>query len=125
MIFDTDILIWAQRGNSRAAELIDSADRRHLSAQTYMEFLQQAPSLERQKLNKRYLADGDFNLLPLSEQVGHRAMAYVELYSLSHGLGAGDALIAATAVEHDLVLATGNAKHFKAIKGLRLKIFKP
>ncbi|HJT25679.1 MAG TPA: PIN domain-containing protein [bacterium] len=44
---------------------------------------------------------------------------------LSRHLGAGDALIAATAAEHNMTLASGNAKYFKAIKGLDLKIFKP
>jgi predicted nucleic acid-binding protein len=34
-----------------------------------------------------------------------------------------DALIAATALEHKLVLATGNGKHFKMIAGLKIKPF--
>jgi predicted nucleic acid-binding protein len=38
---------------------------------------------------------------------------------------AGDALVAATAVEHGLVLCTGNARHFKAIRDLKIKAFKP
>jgi hypothetical protein len=50
---------------------------------------------------------------------------YVEEYSLSHGLRAGDAIIAATAVENNMALSTGNAKHFKPIKELKLKAFKP
>jgi predicted nucleic acid-binding protein len=44
---------------------------------------------------------------------------------MSHGLRAGDALIAATAAENNLELVTSNAKHFKTIKELRIKVFKP
>jgi hypothetical protein len=49
----------------------------------------------------------------------------IEEYALSNGLRAGDAIIAATATENSLTLLSSNAKHFKAIKELRLKIFKP
>ena len=35
-----------------------------------------------------------------------------------------DALIAATALQHRLSLATSNVKHFKAVKGLKLNPFK-
>ena len=42
---------------------------------------------------------------------------------LSDGLQLGDALIAATALEHQLSLLTGNAKHFSAIANLRVERF--
>ena len=34
-----------------------------------------------------------------------------------------DALIAATALEHQLVLATRNLKHFESVSGLRIRSF--
>jgi predicted nucleic acid-binding protein len=40
-------------------------------------------------------------------------------------LRAGDAIVAATAVEHNLTLCTGNAKHFKNIPDLKIKVFTP
>ena len=36
----------------------------------------------------------------------------------------GDALIAATALEHDETLITGNIRHFRPIHGLKLKTFR-
>ena len=66
-----------------------------------------------------------FATLSLSENIGHRALIYIEEYSLSHGLRAGDAIIAATAAENNLTLVSGNAKHFRPIKELKLKVFRP
>ena len=37
------------------------------------------------------------------------------------GIGLADALIAATALEHRLVLVTRNVRHFERIRGLRLR----
>ena len=40
MILDTDVFIWVQRGNRKAAALIDNEAERFLSVQTLMELLQ-------------------------------------------------------------------------------------
>ncbi len=42
MIYDTDILIWVQRGNEKAAQLIEIDADKYLPIQTYMELLQGA-----------------------------------------------------------------------------------
>ena len=42
MIFDTDILIFVQRGDEKAANLIEKEKERFISVQTYMELLQNA-----------------------------------------------------------------------------------
>lgn len=125
MIFDTDVLIWVQRGNTRAAQKIQTTDARHVSIQTYMELLQCAKNQTQHRQIKSFLSDFDFRVLPLTENIGHRAAVYIEEYSLSSGLRAGDAIIAATAAEHDLPLYTGNAKHFRSIRKLRLTRFSP
>lgn len=125
MIFDTDILIWIQKGNEKAATLVDKSTDRFLSILTYMELLQAAENKKQHRVVKEFLKVYGFRILPLTENIGHRASVYVEEYSLSSGLRAGDAIIAATATENNMVLATGNAKHFKPIKDLLLKIFRP
>ena len=125
MIFDTDILIWVQRGNRKAARLIDKCEERHLSIQSYMELLQGAKNKTHHKHVKDFISEFGFSILPLTENIGHRALIYVEEYALSANMRAGDAIIAATAVENNLTLASSNVKHFKAVKELSLKIFAP
>ena len=125
MLFDTDILIWIQRGNVKAAHLVDRTDERLISVQTFMELLQAAREKRQHAIIKRYLQDLSFSVLPLTENIGHRALVYVEEYGLSSGMRAGDAIVAATATENGLTLATGNARHFRSVKGLTLRIFRP
>ena len=125
MIFDTDIFIWTQRGNEKAAKLMEKAEDKYLSVQTYMELFQCAKNKTQHKHIKDFLSSFGFIVLPLTENIGHRASIYVEEYTLSPNLRSGDAIIAATAVENNMMLASCNVKHFKAIKELQLKVFKP
>ena len=125
MLFDTDIFIWVQRGNAKAAAKINIAQDRYLSIQSYMELLQGAINKKQHHFIKNFLIDFDFVVLPLTENIGHRAAVYIEEYSLSSGLRAGDAIIAATAIENNIPLMTSNIKHFKLIKELILKGFQP
>ncbi len=125
MIFDTDIFIWTQRGNQKAARLIDRSKERYLSIHSHMELLQFAKNKQQHSYIKDFLASFGFLVLPFTENIGHRALIYIEEYTLSYGLRAGDAIIAATAAENNMTLVSSNAKHFKPIKELKLKIFKP
>ena len=124
VLFDTDVLIEAERGNLSAARAINGERERSVSMQTALEFLQGARDADAQRLFKRFLAECGFIVLPLTENIGHRALIYIEEYALSHGLRAGDALIAATAVEYAQPLLTGNARHFRPIKELDLVPFR-
>ena len=125
MLFDTDIFIWAQRGNLKAAQLINLTDERFISLITYMEFIEGAKDKKQLSLNQSFLKSLDFQTLPLTQNIGHRAAIYVEQFALSHSMRSADALIAATAAEHNLPLATANGKHYKHLPDLTLNILKP
>ena len=125
MIFDTDIFIWAQRGNEKAAKLFENEEEKYLSIQSYMELLQHAKNKTQHKYAKDFLKTFGFIVLPLTENIGHRASICIEEYTLSSNLCSGDAIIAATAVENNMPLASSNVKHFRDIKELQLKAFKP
>ncbi len=90
-----------------------------------MELLQNTRNKTQHKYTKDFLTTFGFIVLPLTENIGHRASIYVEEYTLSSSLGAADAIIAATAVENNMTLASSNVKHFRVIKDLQLKAFKP
>ncbi len=125
MIFDTDIFIWVQRGNIKAARIMEKAEDRFLSIQTYMELMQCANNKTQHKYVKDFISSFGFIVLPFTENIGHRASIYIEEYTLSSGLRSGDAIIAATAVENNLTLTSSNLKHFRSIKDLSFKNFKP
>ena len=125
MFFDTDILIFVQRGNRKAAKIIENAEEHCISIQTYMELLQGANNKAQHRNIFNFLKEFNFQIIPFTENIGHRAAIYIEEYSISHGIRAGDAIIAATSVEHGMTLISANAKHFKPIQDLTLKIFKP
>ena len=62
-------------------------------------------------------------ILPLTPVISERAMILIDAFALSNGLQAADALIAATAIEHNLTLLTGNIKHFAPIEQLKIERF--
>lgn len=125
MQFDTDVLIWFFRGHGGAARLIENARERYVSVVSYMELLQRARDKKESRIIKSFLSDFNFQTLPLTENIGHRALIYIEEYGLKVGMCVADALVAATAVENHLTLITANRKHYRPIADLEINIFRP
>ncbi len=125
MIFDTDVLIWCLRGNERAARAVQEAGTRAVSVVGYMELIQGTRDRRELGLIRSFLKDLGFRTLPLTEAIGYRAAVYMEEYTLKSALALADALVAATAVEAQQPLFSGNAKHYRAITELDLKVFRP
>jgi hypothetical protein len=125
MMFDTDVLIWASRGNPNAARTIDAAPDRVLSIVSFMELLQGARSKLEVRQIQQSLRQLQFHLLPLSESIGATAAALIEKHALAHGIQLADALIAATAIESGQSLCSANAKHFRPIGALSRIAFRP
>ena len=125
MLFDTDIIVWVLRGNPRAARFIDDADMRLVSVVSYLELLQGARDSGDIRQIKGFLSDLGFQMLPLTENIAHRAAVLMEQHALKSAFGLADALVAATALEKTLPLATGNKKHFAILSDLEIKAFRP
>lgn len=63
--------------------------------------------------------------LPITPAITDRAIELMQAFALSHGMRLGDALIAATAIEHGLTVLTGNVRHFSPVESLQIERFDP
>ena len=124
MLFDTDVLIWCFRGEAKAGTIIEADPAPTISLITYMELVQGARDKKELKAITSFLTDMGIPVLPLTENIGHRASIYLEEHALKDGMTMADALIAATAAERSLTLCTGNHKHFKVISDVTVRVFK-
>ena len=124
-LFDTDVVIWMMRGNRVAAAAINSAPSRALSAVSYMEYLHGARNAQEVHVFKKSLDLLQFRILPMTESISEKAVALMEEHALSVRLDPQDALIFATALDYDITLCSGNEKHFRPIRGLRSRVFRP
>lgn len=126
ILVDTDVLIWHLRGHEQAALFLDGLPAIELSAVTYIELHGTGTGLPKP-------AGTD----PTEEGSGPPKGAHLALvgghleasggiggvHAASDGLMLADALIAATAIEQGLSLASGNVKHFGIVQGLELVAF--
>jgi predicted nucleic acid-binding protein len=122
-LVDSDVLIWVMRGEVRANAFLETLPSIALSAVNHIELIQGMRNRRELKALRDFMRVWDAQSFPITEPISTRAVKLVERHFLSHHLQLADALIAATALEHKLVLATGNSKHFKMIAGLKIKPF--
>ena len=124
LIFDSDVLVWFFRGNENAKKIVRENIPFSISAVTYMELLQGA--LNKQELLgiKKFLKKLETKVITMNDKITHRAMEYVESYTLSDSMELADALIAATAIENEENLCTANSKHYKCVPDLKMTVFK-
>ena len=125
MLIDTDVLIWFLRGQSSAQDAIAQCSSVELSAVTYMELVQGVRDKEELRMLRRTIRLNDWRILPLAEDVSHRATMYIESYALSDGLRVADALIAAAAVRSGAALMTANPRHYECIPDIALEQYRP
>ena len=123
MLVDTDVLIWHLRGYPQATRRLDELGALTLSAVSYLEVLQGMRNKAELEAVKKMLQHRAATLLPVSEVITQRAIELMEAITLSHGLQMGDALIAATALDHGLPVLTANVKHFGAVQELKVEAF--
>jgi predicted nucleic acid-binding protein len=124
-LVDTDILIWYLRGNQRAYDLIHSLGTFAVSSVTYMELVQGMRNKTELRYLKQTLKQWRTQTIFIDTEISAQALFYVEEYFLSHSMQLADALIGATAANRGLILHTANDKHYRAIRDLEMRIFRP
>jgi len=125
MLVDTDVMIWYMRGNRKAFRLLEAQVRFSVSVVTYMGLVHGLRNKTELNELRNYLKHKQVDILYINEEISAKAMFLVEQHYLSHSLVLADALIGSTAVVNGLPLVTGNTKHYKVIKNILLKAFKP
>jgi len=125
MILDTDVLIWYMRGNKKAYDFIAKLGEFNISVITYMELVQGLRNKNELNSLRKALHIWNSKILYISEEISAKAMFLVEQHYLSHSLQLADALIGSTALYYGYPLVTANDKHYRLIKGLKIKKFKP
>ena len=125
MVIDTDVLIWYMKGNEKAYKAIENSKNFFISVVTYMELVQGMRNKNELNNLRRALHVWNSKILYISEEISVKAMFFVEQHYLSHSIQLADALIGATAISYGLPILTGNDKHYKILKDIRIKKFRP
>jgi predicted nucleic acid-binding protein len=125
MIVDTDVLIWASRGNQKAVRSLERNRGFRISAVTYAEVVQGARNSDEVRGFQKGLRLWGSTVLHINEFISQHAIFLIERFALSHSLCLADALVAATATHYGEVLLTGNTGHYRMVPELELQAFKP
>lgn len=125
MLIDTDVLIWYMKGNEKAYNAIENSENFFISVVTYMELVQGMRNITELNTLRKALNGWNAKILYISEEISVKAMFFVEQHYLSHSIQLADSLIGATAIAYGLPILTGNDKHYKILKNLQLKKFRP
>ena len=127
MIVDTDILVWYFRGDDAARRFLARIPfpDRAVSALTVMELLQGCRDQREARDMAAFVSENLAVVIHPDEAISRRAIRLLELHALRAGLRVVDALIAATALEARVALATANVRHYRVIAGLSVVRFRP
>lgn len=123
-LLDSDILIDVLRGSepvsTRAGDYRGVHGRLTISAPTVAEIVKGYRKAGREDRIAAFMASlAQTDVLPFDEacaEIAGRILADLDRAGLP--IGRIDPLIAATAIRHDLTLATGNTKHFERVRQL-------
>ena len=124
-LVDTDVMIWYLRGNAKAGEVLDALSLWGISDVVYMELLQGMRDKHELNTFKSFIKQRRIECLPITPEITNRAIYFLELFTLSHGLKMADALIAASSDVYGLPLLTANDSHYRMISTLQLTVFRP
>jgi len=119
VIIDSDVIIEILRGNPKTTawlrKLRASGSTILYSPVSRAEIRAGARTKERAAISALFES---LSVLPIDASTGDLAGDQLSRFARSHSVQLGDALIAATALEHSEDLATFNAKHFPGLRDI-------
>ena len=121
-LIDTNIIVDFTRGNIKACDYLERLGTRDcsISFMTALEVI--AGARDQREVDDLDILVSFYRQIPPTEDITRQAYYLMKTYARSHGLQTIDSLIAATALEDGLTLATKNRKHFAMIDGLELHV---
>lgn len=123
MVVDSTILVDVIRGRPAANEFLKSNGEKLLMSRAGVMEMVRGSRNKRELMAITKLIDGlCIEIVEISQEISQKAGKIFESYWHSHGVGAMDSFIAATALVLKEKLATHNLKHFKPIMGLSLTV---
>lgn len=120
ILIDTSVIIDFLRRKDKEATLLYKLSHNYLymSIVTHTEIYSGKSVWEKEKAKEEvHELFSDLTILPLTTEISKKA-GHIKAYN--HDSSILDCIIAATALVHDVELATLNVKDFDKIKGLRL-----
>lgn len=118
LLLDTDVLIFFLRGDKRIKTLLQFNDRFFCSSVTRKELLAK-PGLSNRERETILSLLMRLRQIPVNSEIASLADTLYRKYR-HQGLQIPDALIAATAIQKKMPLATFNRKHFQSLAELTI-----
>ncbi len=112
-LIDTDILVDHLRGEEKATKTLH--DLYMFGDPVLTSVICEAEIFSNIKAKEKDVVESMFKYikpLPVDSKIARHAGTFRQIYAKSHQVQIPDALIAATAVDNDLILVTRNKKHY-------------
>ncbi|MEP7081022.1 MAG: PIN domain-containing protein [Ginsengibacter sp.] len=118
ILVDTDILIKSFRGEKiKQLNLKYLRDKYVISVITACELINGAKNIKQRVEFLKVLRY--YNIALIDEKISEQAFSLYKKYSLKNDMKISDSFIAATAINHDLLIYTDNKKDFNFIEGIK------
>jgi len=120
ILCDTNIFIEIYRGNIDVIRIFKTIEQQNvaISDVSCAELLFGARNKKELQVIRKDI--NKLTVLPIQTDISVLAVQLVERYALSHKLALPDALIAATAIYHEIELYTLNIKDFRFLESVKL-----
>lgn len=123
-LLDSDIIIWHLRGRREIMEMLKDIQKFGLPACSVQSVLEVQVGVKRgeEEITDQFLQS--LKVLDLTREIANQAAYLLREYKAKGiTLSLPDAVIATTCLEHDLILVTGNQRHYP-ISDLRFHPFR-